>query len=223
MEKIIFIEQTDRESKHLPNVIEIARSKGAELVGLFLIPVSLETADWIETQEKQLKEAEARIKTFAEKMAQEAQRAGVSLNWRIVHYTPRAFMKTMAEIGPADIIIVGELDLDPLAEEGIKHLEDISIRMRCPVLSIKTLMPEEATSKKKVLARMAFFGALSAASYFLFFPQIDKLNHLIYMKGNILGALAVMATVPFHAYIYGSFTECIPKILGLEKSAGTHH
>ncbi|WP_456433026.1 hypothetical protein [Thermosulfuriphilus sp.] len=222
MEKIVFIEQTDRESKNLASVISLASEKGAELIALFLIPVSLETADWIEVQEKQLKEAEEKIEAFAQSMKEESAKRGLSFHWHIAHYTPRAFIKAMNEIGPADVIIVGELDLKPLAEEGIKHLEDISVRMNCPVLSIKTLMPEETTSKKKVLARMALFGGLSAASYFLFFPQIDKLNHLIYMKGNILGALAVMATVPIHAYIYGSFTECIPKILGLEKSAGTH-
>ncbi|WP_231887717.1 hypothetical protein [Thermodesulfatator autotrophicus] len=53
--------------------------------------------------------------------------------------------------------------------------------------------------------------------------MIEKLNYKIYMTGTFLGAIAVLATVPIHAYIYGSFAECLPKLLGLEKSAGGGH
>jgi len=223
MEKIIFVEQVDREPKNITYALEIAKKKGAKLSALFLIPVVVETVDWIDVQEKQIREKEDKIAAFAMELQEKCQAEGVELEWKVIQYRPRAFMQAMREFSPAELIIVGEVDLKPLAEEGIKHLEDISVRMNCPVLSIKTLMPQEKASKGKVFARMALFGSLSALSYFVFFPQIDKLNHTIYMTGTFLGALAVLVTVPIHAYIYGSFTECIPKLLGLEKSAGSGH
>ena len=102
-------------------------------------------------------------------------------------------------------------------------LEDISLRYKCPAIPLSALLPEKRKGRGKTLTRALIFGVLSACSYFLFFPQLDKLNHAIYMKGTILGAIAVMVTVPIHAYIYGSFTEVIPKLLGLEKSAGIEH
>lgn len=222
MEKIIFVEQVEREPKNISCALEIAKKKGAKLAALFLIPVVVETVDWIEVQEKKIREKEDKIAAFAMDLQERCREQGIELEWKIIQYRPRAFMKAMKEFSPAELIIVGDIDLKPLAEEGIKHLEDISIRLNCPVLSIKTLMPQKKASKGKILVRMALFGSLSALSYFVFFPQLDKLNHMIYMTGTLTGALAVLVTVPIHAYIYGSFTECIPKLLGLEKSAGSH-
>jgi hypothetical protein len=222
MEKIVFVEEIDREPKNISYALQIAKKKGAKLSALFLIPVVVETVDWIEVQEKQIKEKEDKVASLAMNIEEDCKKQGISFEWKVVQYRPRAFIKAIEEFSPAELIIVGDMDLKPLAEEGIKHLEDISARFNCPVLSIKTLLPREKASKGKVFTRMAFFGALSALSYFVFFPQIDKLNHVIYMKGTLLGALAVLLTVPLHAYIYGSFTECIPKLLGLEKSAGGH-
>ncbi|WP_022853699.1 adenine nucleotide alpha hydrolase family protein [Thermodesulfatator atlanticus] len=223
MERIVFIEQVEREPKNISYALQIARQKGAKLSVLFLVPVALETADWIDVQEKQIKEKKEKLETVASKIKEEAQKLGVELEYKIVEYLPRAFLLAMKEFSPADLIITGDLDLSPLAGEGIKHLEDLSIRMRCPVLSIKTLLPQEKASKKKIFTRMAIFGSLSALSYFGFFPMIDKLNYKIFMTGTIYGAIAVLLTVPIHAYIYGSFAECLPKLLGLEKSAGGDH
>ncbi len=223
MEKIVFVEQVDREPKNISYALEIAKKKGAHLSALFLIPVVVETVDWIETQEKQIREKEEKIASFAQALEERCRKEGVELEWKIIQYRPRAFMQAMKEFSPAELIIVGDVDLKPLAEEGIKHLEDISLRMNCPVLSIKTLMPPEKKSKAKVWVRMGVFGTLSALSYFVFFPHIEELNYKIYMTGTLWGALAVLFTVPIHAYIYGSFTECIPKLIGLEKSAGSDH
>ncbi len=222
MEKIIFVEEVDREPKNLSYVLQIAKNKGAHLSAIFLIPVVVETVDWIEVQEKQLKEKEEKIEAFAKEVKKECEDEGIGFEWKVIQYRPRAFMMTMEEFSPADLIIVGDVSLKPLAEEGIKHLEDISARLNCPVLSLKSLMPQDKYSKAKILTRFSIFGGLSALSYFVFFPHIDQLNHIIYMKGTLLGALAVLFTVPIHAYIYGSFGECIPKLLGIEKAPESH-
>lgn len=224
MEKMLFIEQnTEEKSSNLAQVVEIAERNGAELSAVFFIRVSLETADWIEVQEKLTADAEKRANNYAQKIRENLEGKGVSFTWQVVQLTPSAFIKALEEAVPADIIIAGRMDLDVLSEKGIKHLEDISVLFGCPVMPVSSLLPEKVKHKGKALVRFAGFAALSAASYLLFFPQIAKLNNLIYMKGTILGGLAVMVTVPIHAYIYGSFTDYIPKLLGLEKSAGNHH
>ncbi|AEH44208.1 hypothetical protein Thein_0325 [Thermodesulfatator indicus DSM 15286] len=220
MERILFIEEVDREPKYINHAIEIAKKKKAKLYILFLVPVSLETTDWIDIQEKQIKEKKEKLENLLNEI--KAKGIGVEIEGKVIEYLPRAFMLALKEFSPIDLVIVGNLDLEPLASEKIKHLEDISIRLKCPVLSIKTLLPQERTSKKKVISKMCLYGSLSAISYFGFFPMIEKLNYKIYMTGTFLGAIAVLATVPIHAYIYGSFAECLPKLLGLEKSAGKH-
>ncbi len=222
MEKIIFVEEVDREPKNISLAIRIAKNKGAKLFAVFLIPVAVETVDWIDVQEKQIKEKEQKVSSFAEGVKKECEDQGVEFEWKVVQYLPRAFMMAMEGFSPADLIIVGDVSLKPLAEEGIKHLEDISARLGCPVLPLKSLIPEEKRSKVSLLTRFALFGGLSALSYFVFFPNIDKLNHAIYMKGTIIGALAVLFTVPIHAFIHGSFGESLIKVLGLEKSSDVH-
>ncbi len=224
MGKILFMgKNIDGQSSHLDQVIEVATSRGAELSALFLIPVSMETADWINVQEKQIKVAEQKASDFGRKVEENLKARGMTFDWKVVHLVPSAFMTALEEFTPVDIIIAGDIDLEPLVEKGIKHLEDISALLNCPVLPLASLLPAQKGSNGKTLTRLLLFGALSAVSYFLFFPQLDKLNHAIYMKGTVLGALAVMLTVPVHAYIYGTFTECLPKLIGLEKSAGANH
>lgn len=224
MEKILFMEQSvDEYSSNLGHAIEIAKNKGAELSALFFIPVLLETADWIEVQEKQIRDAEDKAKRFARKTQDKLQEDGLSFKWKVVQAAPDAMMEAIQACTPVDVIIAGKVDLEPLSEKGVKHLEDISARFNCPVLPVVSLLPAKRKLKGKMILRFLAFGALSAVSYFVFFPHLDKFNHSIYMKGTILGALAVMVTVPVHAYIYGSFTEYFPKFLGLEKSAGTDH
>ena len=223
MRKILFIDQiTDEKSENVDHLINVARSNKADLSAIFVIPVSVETTDWIKVHEKQIKEAEEKVKQIALKVEEQLKQENLSISWKIVHSVPSAFLKAIEDFCPVDVIIVGNIDLDPYAEKGIKHMEDISAMFNCPVLPLVSLLPDKRKAKNKLLTRFIAFGALSAASYLLFFPNIDVLNHQIYMKGTILGALAVLLTVPIHAYIYGSFTECITKIIGLEKSIGNH-
>ena len=209
MEKIVFIDQgTTPEHDRLKFILEMSTRRQANVEWLLLCEASA------------IRDLEAQ----AMQMAQD-QMAGTDLKIspHVVEYTADNFIRVLNELSPMDIIITGKLDLEPLAEHGIKELEDISTRFKCPTLPLLALIPEKKDSKTKLLLRALIFGCLSAASYFLFFPQLDKLNHTIYMKGTVLGALAVMVTVPIHAYIYGSFTEIFPRLLGLEKSAGIEH
>jgi hypothetical protein len=189
---------------------------------LFVIPVHPDVTDWIEVQEKQVKEAQEKVNQFVRKLEAELKEKGLPFAWKIVQSAPTVFMQAIETFTPVDVIMTGKLDLTPLAEKGIKTLEDISTRFGCPVLPVEGLLVDKDKKKGSGVFRFLVFGGLSAVSYFVFFPYIDKLNHLIFMKGTFLGGLAVMVVVPIHAYIYGSFTEYLPKWMGLEKSAGKH-
>jgi hypothetical protein len=223
MEKILFVENlTDEKSSKVDHAIAIAEKKDLELSALFVIPVRQDVPNFPEVQAEQFKKAETKVSQFAEKKAAELKDRGRPFSWKVVQSTATTFMEAMEVFAPVDIIMTGKIDLEPFAEKGIKTLEDISMRFGCPVLPVEGLMADEEKAKGKGYLRFLLFAALSAASYLVFFPYIDKLNHLIFMKGTFLGALAVMAVVPVHAYIYGSFTEYLPKWLGMEKSAGKH-
>ena len=223
MEKILYIENLmDERSSKVNHAVSIAEKKGLELSAMFVIPVHPDVTDWIEVQEKQIKEAETKVNQFVEKLAAELAEKGLPFAWKIVQSAPTAFMQAIEAFTPVDVIMTGKLDLAPLAEKGVKTLEDLSTRFGCPVLPVEGLMADKNEEKGTNYFRFLLFAGLTAASYLLFFPYIDKLNHVIFMKGTFLGALAVMAVVPVHAYIYGSFTEYLPKWLGLEKSAGKH-
>ena len=223
MEKILYIENLmDEKSSKVDHAVNIAEKKGLELAALFVIPVHPDVTDWIEVQEKQIKEAQEKVNQFVLKLEAKLKEKGLPFAWKIVQSAPTVFMQAIEAFTPVDVIMTGKLDLAPLAEKGIKTLEDISSRFGCPVLPVEGLMVDKEGEKGKGYFRFLVFAGLSAASYLLFFPYIDKLNHLIFMKGTVLGGLAVMVVVPIHAYIYGSFTEYLPRWLGMEKSAGKH-
>ena len=223
MEKILFIENlTDEKSSKVDHAIAIAEKKDLELSALFVIPVRQDVPNFPEVQAEQIEKAETKVSQFAEKKAAELKDRGRPFAWKLVQSTATTFMESMESFTPVDLIMTGRIDLEPFAEKGIKTLEDISTRFGCPVLPVESLLTNTEKKKGTNIFRFLAFAALSVVSYFVFFPYIDKLNHLIFMKGTFLGALAVMAVVPVHAYIYGSFTEYLPKWLGLEKSAGKH-
>jgi hypothetical protein len=223
MKKLLYIENlVDEKSSKLSHAVEIAKAKGLELSALFVIPVHMDVTDWIEVQEKHVKEAESNAKRYAEKMEAELKDQGEIFKWAVVRSMPDALMKSLEAFTPVDVIMAGKIDLAPLSEKGIKNLEHLSSRFGCPVFPVESLIAQKSQQKGVNLFRFLAFAALSAVSYFVFFPHLDKLNHLIFMKGTILGGIAVMVVVPLHAYVYGSFAECITQFIGLEKSMNSH-
>ena len=175
-----------------------------------------------ELHEKQVQEAEARVTAYGERMASELEAKGQDFRWQMVKGSADAIMNAISEFMPADIILTGKLDFETLALKGIHNLEELSGHVHCPVLPAERLAVDEGPKTKSNLLLFALFGVLSAASYFLFFPQINRLNYSLFMKGTFLGAIAVMLVVGLHAYIYGSFTEYLPRFMGLDKGDHNH-
>ncbi|MBW2109292.1 MAG: hypothetical protein JRI36_11610 [Deltaproteobacteria bacterium] len=224
MKEILYIENVvDEKSSQVSEAISLATTKGLGLSVLFVVPLHPDVTDWVDVQEKQLDEAEANVESLGKKLESELKEKGQPFKWKMIRGTGDAMLESIGEFMPADVMLVGKLDLEPLGEKGVHNLEDLSSRFHCPVLPVERLLAGSEVKQKNNIVRFLSFGVLSAASYFLFFPQLDRLNHALFMKGTILGGLAVMAVVGIHAYVYGSFTEYIPKFLGLEKPGGGGH
>ncbi len=223
MKEILFIENLMSEkTSQLDEAIGLASTKGLRLSALFVIPLYQEVSDWVEVHEKQVKEAQARVTAYGEKMAAEMEASEQPFRWKLVMGDGDAVMDAIAEFMPADIILTGKLEFDALALPGIHNLEELSSHLHCPVLPVDRLAVDEKPKAKVKWLRFAIYGGLSAAIYLFFFPQIDRLNHSLFMKGTILGGIAVMVVVALHAFIYGSFTEFLPRFMGLDKGGHGH-
>jgi hypothetical protein len=223
MKEILFIENlVNEKSSRLSQAIGLASAKGLRLSALFVVPLHSDVSDWVEQVEKQVEEAEENVQAFGRKMEAELETQGLSFRWKMVRGTSDAIMTSIGEFMPADIVLVGKLDLKPLAEKGVHNLEELSGKFHCPVLPVERLSADKEKKGKTNLFRFLAMGVLSGLSYFLFFPQLDRLNHALFMKGTVLGGLGVMAVVAVHAYVYGSFTEYFPKFMGLDKTDGGH-
>jgi hypothetical protein len=223
MKEILFIENLMSEkTSQLDEAIGLASTKGLRLSALFIIPLYTEVSDWVEIHEKQVEEAKARVTAYGEQMAAELKQQEQPFRWKVVMGNGDAVMAAITEFMPADIILTGKLEFDALSLPGIHNLEELSGHLHCPVLPVERLADDAAPKTKIRWVSFGIFGGLSAASYFLFFPQIDHLNHVLLMKGTFLGALAVMVVVALHAFIYGSFTEYFPRFLGLDKGGHGH-
>ena len=223
MKELLYIENLMHEkTSQLNEAIGMASTKGLRLSALFIIPLHPELSDWIEVHEKQVQGAEKRVAAYGERMAAELEAKGQDFRWQMVKGTGDAIMNAISEFMPADIILTGKLDFETLALKGIHNLEELSGQVHCPVLPVERLAAGEELKDKTNLLRFALFGGLSAASYLLFYPQIDRLNHALFMRGTVLGGIAVMVVVGLHAYIYGSFTEYLPRFMGLDKGDHNH-
>jgi len=224
MKEILFIENlVNEKSSQLSQAIDLALTKESRLSALFIIPLHPDVADWGDKLEQQVKEAEAKVTAFGRKTAAELETRGLSFRWKMIQGASDAIMNSIEEFIPVDIVLVGKFDLDPLAEKDVHNLSDLSGRLHCPVLPVERLSAVGDDRKARTnIFRFLAFGVLSAVSYIFFFPQIDRLNHALFMKGTVLGGFGVMAVVAAHAYIYGSFTEYFPKFFGLDKTDGGH-
>jgi len=223
MKEIVFIENLmNPKTSQLAAAVALAEAKGLRLSAVLVIPQHPEVSDFVEMHANQIKEAENRVDAYGRRMASELEAKELSFRWRSILGTGDAILEAIGAYMPADIILAGKLDFEALALKGVHNLEELSGRFHCPVLPVDRLTAEDTAPARAGLLRFALFGALSAVSYFWFFPQIDHFNHALLMKGTWLGALAVMGIVGLHAYIYGSFTEYLPRFMGLEKHGGGH-
>ena len=61
-------------------------------------------------QEKQVKEAETKVESYAKKIAADLEKKGQPFRWKMIQGTADALMESIGEFMPADIALVGKLE-----------------------------------------------------------------------------------------------------------------
>ena len=92
--------------------------------------------------------------------------------------------------------------------------------MSCPVTTAGELAgahAEKKTAKGTNWGKWLLYAIGSALMYFVFYPNIKQLNQKLFMSESVLGALAIMAVVIIHAWVWGNTTHILPKLFKLEK------
>lgn len=217
MKRILLLEQKlDVNSAAVTYAAKIAQGNGAEIACLFLVPSSISTAEWIDTQERLVKEGMDKAQTIGMSLGQHFEEQRVKFSSHAIRFEPGIFLKQMEELMPADLIIAGKLEFPTeMADQGVGSIADLGARFNCPVIDAEAMHRSLKPVPRKVWGTFLLYGLGSAFMYFVFFPRIEQLNKF-YMGGGILAGLAIMATVAIHAWVYGSTTECLPKFIKMD-------
>lgn len=218
MKRILLLEQKlDENTAAVLYAARIAREEGAEVSCLFLIPSSMTTADWIETQERLVKEGLEKAERVGINIKRRFEDEGVRFYYRAIRFQPTVFMKELEKTKPVDMVIAGKLAFPvEVVDLGVGSVADIGARLNCPVIDAEAMQKSFAPISSKLWRRFILYGIGSALIYSVFFPHLKDLNKF-YMGGGILAGLAIMVTVGIHAWIYGSTMECLPKFIKLDK------
>ncbi len=197
---------------------ELAKRKGGEIV--CLIPVSpikpsLEpTIEWLEAQEHHLKKEIEKAKRYAKEVSEHFDKHGIACSSYVIKFEKGEFMEKMRALMPVDLVVTDKLEFPP--DLGVKSITDLSAHFKCPVIDAEAVYKTFKPVSAKLWMKFVLYGIGSAFMYFVFFPHLEELNKF-YMAGNIIGAIAIMATVAIHAWVYGNTMECLPKFIKLDK------
>nr|HID58252.1 universal stress protein [Desulfobacterales bacterium] len=218
MKRILLLEQKlDESTTAIQYAYRIAKRDGAEVLCLFLIPSSMTTADWIETQERVVGEDIKKAERIGMRIKQRFEDEGIRFSYRAIRFQPTIFMKELEASMPVDLVIAGRLTSPvEVADLGLGSIGDLGVRLNCPVIDAEAMQKSFEPISPRLWRRFILYGIGSALMYFVFFPNIKHLNKF-YMGGGILAGLAIMVTVAVHAWVYGSTTECLPKFIRMDK------
>ena len=209
MKKIIVIDGTwDTQTQAIQYALKASKGTDTEIVGVFLAADSGK-----ETIEK----AEAILKTVKQKMASER----VGFSSYVVAQDAQAFMKRINDLMPASLVIIGDVKFSADMVKGGVSTEALREKLACPVTTTENIAAashaEEKPAKGTNWAMWIFYAICSALMYFVLFPNIRMLNEKLFMTGTVLGAIATMAVVVIHAWVWGNTTHILPKLFKLEK------
>jgi len=77
------------------------------------------------------------------------------------------------------------------------------------------------TVKKKPYLQALALGALSLASYYVLFTNVNQVMEY-FVRGGVYAALPILTALYF-SIVHGSFASTILSILGLQAAKGTGH
>ena len=208
MKKIIVIDgKWDVQSPSVQYAMKASKGADTEIIGMFLADDSS-----AETAEK----AESHLK----KVKQEFSAGGISFSSYVVSPEPQSFLKKIDDMMPASLVIIGDVKFSPDMVKGGASLEGLRKKLSCPVTTAGELAgahAEKKTAKGTNWGKWLLYAIGSALMYFVFYPNIKELNQKLFMNESVLGAIAIMAVVVVHAWVWGNTTHILPKLFKLEK------
>ncbi|NOZ67689.1 MAG: hypothetical protein GXP46_00235 [Deferribacteres bacterium] len=209
MKKIILIDSKwDINSPAIKYVLKASKGTDTEIAGIFLVG---------DTGRETVEKAEAVLKSV--KQGFEAE--GIPFSAHVMGQDPKAFTKKIDDLMPASLVLIGEAEFSGEMARGGAGIKALKERLTCPVTTADAIAAGEHAQKKTAgginWGKFIMYAIGSAIMYGVFFPMLKVLNGKIFMTGTVLGALAIMAAVVIHAWIWGNTTQILPKLFKLEK------
>ncbi len=208
MSKIILIdEKWDFDSPISRYVLKMAKGSDTEIVGVCL------TGD---TEDETVSRAQAVLSDVKQKFASE----GVDFTSYVIGPDPKAFMSRIEGLMPASLVILGDITFSDEMIKGGVSAEALKEKLTCPVTTADAIAASHAEKKPAKGINWGIWIIYAIGSlimYGVFYPYIEVLNEKIFMKGTVLGGLAIMVVVAVHAWIWGNTTHILPKLFKLEK------
>jgi len=210
LRKIILIDNKwDIRSGALQYVLKASKGTDTEVAGIFPVDDSSR-----ETVEK----AETMLRNIKQDFASE----GISFSSYVIGPDPGAFMRKIDDLMPASLVLFGDVKFSDEMVKGGVSIKALGEKLSCPVTTAEAVAAGAHAEKKTVSGinwvRFTVYLIGSIIMYAVFFPMLKGLNATIFMKGTVLGGIAVMVVVAVHAWIWGSTTQILPKLFKLEKT-----
>ncbi|MBF0457728.1 MAG: hypothetical protein HQK99_07515 [Nitrospirae bacterium] len=203
MKRIIVIDdQWDMDSPVLKYALKASKAADTEIIGI--LPVRGAT---------QSTKLQRQLNAAGQKLASE----GVSFSSYIVGTEREEFISRIKGLTPASLVLVGDTVFSGLLK-GTITIETLKKEISCPVTTARAL--DSAPKKIGKGINLISFIAYAMGSiiiYGVFFPKIITLNAKLFMSMTVQGAIAVMAVVVVHAWVWGNTVHVLPKMFRLEK------
>lgn len=208
MKRIIVIDgKWDTGSPMLQYIIKASKGADTEVSGVFL------TADsGLDTIIK----AKFILNTIKEKFFSE----GIAFTPVAVGPDAGEFLRKMESLKPASLVLTGDVRFSDKMKKGGASLEALKEKMNCPVVPADALgaaRKEGGHAKGTNWVMWTIYAVCSALMYVVFYPNVKALNETVFMTGTVLGAVATLAVVIGHAWVWGNTTHILPRLFKLEK------
>jgi len=209
LKKIILIDSKwDINSPAIKYVLKASKGTDTEIAGIFLAG---------DGGRETLENAEAALRSVKEAFESD----GIPFTAHVTGRDPKAFTKKIDDLMPASLVLIGDAEFSEEMVKGGASIKALKERLTCPVTTAEAIAAGEHAQKKTAgginWGKFIMYAIGSAIMYGVFFPMLKVLNGKIFMTGTVLGALAIMAAVVIHAWIWGNTTQVLPKLFKLEK------
>ena len=208
MKKIILTDDRwDFNSPLLQYALKASKSTDTEIVGIFLID---------DRTKETIEKAETTLRAVRQAFTSE----GINFSSHVIGADPGAFLKRIDGLMPVSLVLIGDVKFSEEMVKGGVSVKALKEKLTCPVTTIEAIAGAHAEKKHAAGINWGTFIMYLIGSiiiYGVFFPMIKNLNATIFMKGNVLGAIAIMVVGVVTAWVWGNTTHILPKLFKLEK------